>query len=178
MRFCDFLSLDLGTLPEYHLIIMYNRKKYVLTFLDIGSHVAITAFFAWLFYKHTLGWLWPCLAVLGGILIDLDHFLDYFMYYGAKFDIRDFVCNRFLASGKIYLVFHAWELIFILLGLSFFVSWIFPLAISMAAHILFDQLTNHPGEPFFYFLAYRWYHKFDLKKISMRRYLLFKEKNI
>ena len=119
-------------------------------------HIVMTITLAWFFYRVTGAWVWPALSVLGGILIDTDHLLDYFFHYGLKFSTGRFLRNTYLDSGKIYVIFHSWEIVFFLLGLSYFVYWLYPLAISMAIHILWDQLT--------------------FEKISPRRYRLFKEK--
>jgi len=151
-------------------------KKYIITFTDIAVHLIMTGILVWFFYKATGNWIWPALSVAGGILIDVDHFLDYFFHYGFKFRPRYFLCNTYLESGKIYIVFHSWEIVFILFGLSYIVQWLYPLAVGMAVHILWDQLTFGQVEPLFYFLSYRWYHGFDLEKISPRRFYLFKEK--
>ena len=176
----QYMSKDTKT--QCHKIIrpglekMTRKKKYITTFTDITMHVVMTVALAWVFYIVTGGWLWPLLAVLGGILIDVDHFLDYFFHYRFKFSAEHFLCNTYLESGKSYVIFHSWEIVFILLGFSYVISWLYPIALSMAIHILWDQLTFGRIEPYFYFLTYRWYHGFDLKKISPRRFYLFHEK--
>ncbi|MHB8903924.1 MAG: hypothetical protein ACYC40_02390, partial [Patescibacteria group bacterium] len=55
-------------------------------------------------------------AILGGFFIDLDHVLEYFLYYGWHFNLNYFLAGReFLLSNKIHLFFHAWEYIPVLL---------------------------------------------------------------
>ena len=54
------------------------------------------------------------IAFLGGVLIDLDHLFDYFLAFGAKFNLTYFAKGyQFLKSDKIYIPFHSWEIVII-----------------------------------------------------------------
>lgn len=117
---------------------------------------------------------WLCLAValVGGFLIDLDHLLEYFLVFGSHFNLHYFVQGReFLVSGRIYLLFHAWEWV-ALLALS---AWLMrpkkrlkvillTLAVALAAHLLSDCLINH-YPPQFYSLGYRATQHFSAEKL-------------
>ena len=97
----------------------------------------------------------------GSIVIDLDHFIDYFLYYGFRFNLRRFLSLECLLSGKVYIVLHSWELVFFLVAVSavFDLSYLFFFSLAMAVHLSFD--TIHRIRPLFYFLIYRACHKFD-----------------
>ncbi|MDP2944024.1 MAG: hypothetical protein Q8N57_00385 [bacterium] len=101
-------------------------------------------------------------GTLGGFLIDLDHVLEYFFTFGLHFNLNYFLTGRgFLISDRIFLVFHAWEYIPILL----IVAWllrrrknisIFLLALTFGAivHMTSDCfLNNYP--PRNYSIIYR-----------------------
>jgi hypothetical protein len=106
------------------------------------------------------------MVFIGGILIDLDHFIDYFLYAGFKFNLRGFLLIDNLKSGRIYIIFHSWELIFLiyLLGLLFGVHrYAAALSISMLAHMSIDSFFQKSIVP--YFFLYRWHNRFDAKRI-------------
>jgi hypothetical protein len=147
--------------------IVNNRiyRKYRDTFLDIAIHLAVTAILALFFYKLTGSWVWPVLALLGGIFIDLDHFIDYFLYFGWKFSLKDFLDHRYLDSGKVYIFFHSWELAAGAWIFSIVFSWLVPVAASMTLHLFIDFLFSHRCRPQFLSLLYRRRHKFDYDKL-------------
>ena len=90
-------------------------------------------------------------ALASGVLIDVDHALDFFNWYVRK-DARFSL-----------LAFHAWE--FALVGLVLILAlWSHPVllaaAIGYAGHIATDHIANRL-HPFAYFLSYRLLHRFD-----------------
>jgi hypothetical protein len=117
-------------------------------------------------------WLCLTVALAGGFLIDLDHILEYFLIFGPHFNFYCFIQGReFLVSGKIYLLFHAWEWV-ALLALSVWLMRpkkrlkviLLTLAVAMAAHLLSDCLINHyPLQ--FYSLGYRASQNFSAAKL-------------
>jgi riboflavin transporter FmnP len=89
-------------------------------------------------------------GILGGFFIDFDHILEYFLFFGPHFNLVYFLQGReFLLTDKIYIWFHAWEYIPILL----FVAWLwrskktvatFILALTLAGavHLVTDSFIN------------------------------------
>lgn len=119
---------------------------------------------------------WPATisCFLSGVLIDTDHYLEYYIFR-KKFPFRYKDLVEFCWDSKVdkqYLFFHAYEYLFILWFLiSFFYLgkiWI-GIAIGLTTHILFDQFTN-PIKPFFYFLTYRIKYGFEKTKILPKEY--------
>ena len=119
---------------------------------------------------------WPATlsCFLSGILIDTDHYLEYWATIKKfPFHYQDLI-NFFYDTKqtKNYLIFHAYEYLIILWGsIAYFHLgnvWI-GLAIGLTAHILFDQFTN-PGKPLFYFLTYRILNQFEKSKILTDKY--------
>lgn len=89
-------------------------------------------------------------GILGGFLIDLDHVLEYFIFFGLSFNLGNFLEGwQFLLSNKIYLWFHAWEYIPILLIMAWMLKKyqvlkiiFITLALTSGIHLLSDVLIN------------------------------------
>jgi hypothetical protein len=121
-------------------------------------------------------------AFIGGFLIDLDHLLDYFLAFGAKFNLTYFLKGyAFLKTDKIYVFFHSWELViiffllFLLLSNNSFPTFkpsnlrtiqilLFSFSLSLFLHLSVDAFTNNM-KPQSYFLLYRVHTNFELKKL-------------
>jgi hypothetical protein len=149
---------------------MEKRKssKKASAVIDLALHFVFTFLLAWFFYHFTGRWTWVILAVFGGILIDLDHFIDYFRYYGLKFNLKDFLESRQLASGKVFIFFHSWELVLLVWGLSIVFAWMIPLAAGMTLHLLVDCLYSHRRDILFLSLIYRWRKRFSTDKLDLQ----------
>ncbi len=142
-----------------------QRKTLFRTIIDLAAHLTCTLVLAVWFYHITAGLLWPFMAFLGGVLVDVDHFLDYFLHFGASFVPVDFFTHRQKISGKCYIIFHSWEIIFVLWISSIFVIWLTPLVTAMTVHLLIDHFTSHRSNPLFYSLTYRIKHKFSFERM-------------
>jgi len=140
------------------------RPKKIL-FLDLSAHFLITLIFSVFIYLRYLDFKMVGLVFLGGILIDLDHLFDYFLFFGWDFRLDKFLSSYFLLSGKVYLPFHSWELIFIL---SFFTLvynslWLSIFTLSLGLHILTDHIQRK--DPLFYFMLYRLFCNFEVGQL-------------
>lgn len=146
-----------------------NRNRYwnKLT-LDLLAHLIVTLSLACIFFAKGNSLMAVFCCFVGGILIDLDHLLDYFSWYGNKFNIKDFLGSRYFAeSGKLYLPFHSWELI-IMLWVGAFATglgWIYALSSSMTAHMVIDHAI-HKKKPLYYSLVNRWIKGFDHNRLD------------
>lgn len=119
---------------------------------------------------------WP--ATLGcffsGVLIDLDHYLDYCIIHKKfPFKYQDLVEFCFDIDVKQhYLFLHAYELMFILWVLIYYLGlgkiWI-GIALGLTTHMIFDQFTN-PIKPLFYLITYRAMNGFEKSKIMTDQY--------
>jgi hypothetical protein len=138
------------------------------TVIDLTAHVVFTLLLSWFFYYFTERWTWAVITVFGGILIDIDHFIDYFLHFGWKFNLEDFFESRQLASGKVFLFFHSWELVLLIWTLSVLFSWMIPLAAGMTLHLLIDCLYSHRRDILFLSLIYRWRNRFRTDKLNLQ----------
>lgn len=135
-------------------------------------HLSLSLFAGWIAWIVTGNPYVFIPALIGGVLVDIDHLIDYFFAYGTNFKLSYFMRGRqFHKSNKTYILFHSWELVFILFILTFQLSDLLtlrPLFLSFSfayfLHLLFDSLINHMRAPS-YFLLYRLVKKFDLKTL-------------
>jgi len=108
-----------------------------------------------------------------GLLIDFDHFLDYFKAYGFnKFNLNNFLsCAYFKEKNKLYFIFHGFEYGFILIILgSIFNSYqgfFYYGGISLILHIIIDTYFNS-SKIISYFIIYRIYKNFNYKEIILK----------
>jgi hypothetical protein len=120
----------------------------LLIHLSIHFILAISA--GYLVYK-----IWSRLytslvaALIGGVLIDLDHLIDYYIAFGLNFRLDHIISGfEFLKNEKIYLFFHAWEYVAIFMILAFFLknksikSIFLGLAMGILLHLVVDIYLN------------------------------------
>lgn len=102
---------------------------------------------------------------LSGVLIDLDHLLDFFIFSKAKFSVKAlFLYYREIKIDKLLLVFHSYELYAILLFAGYFIKndIYIGILIGMGLHLILDQLGNRhllnksKSSAWFYFISYRY----------------------
>ncbi|MDD4956918.1 MAG: hypothetical protein PHH49_02280 [Candidatus Omnitrophica bacterium] len=142
-------------------------KKYIFVTIDILTHVLVTALVSFYLYKVTGRVSWIVLCFAGGVLIDLDHLLDYFVYYGGTFSPGKFFSHAYLGSGKCYLVFHSYELLIALWVFGAHFHLMIPVAAGMTGHMLIDLLYSHRRTPLALSLFYRAYLGFSAERAGM-----------
>lgn len=99
-----------------------------------------------------------------GVLVDLDHFIDYWYSEGRVcFDLHTFLRTRYWKrSGRLFVLFHAFEylpLVFLIWQAWKGRRWAVAATAAMSSHLLADHLVNEL-KPFGYFLLYRLAHGF------------------
>lgn len=132
-------------------------------------HVIVSIGLSGLMVYWFRSWAAGVSCLLSGILIDLDHHLDYF-FIRKKFPLRyrqllDY-CEKD-PCGRLYLIFHSYELL-LLFWMSIYYFrlneiWI-AAALSASVHLLCDQMSN-PFKLLAYFFIYRFKHGFERKEI-------------
>lgn len=110
-----------------------------------------------------------------GILIELDHHLDYWIVRGhipwryAQLKEHCFESR----IEKVYVFFHSWEqqiFLWTLIGV-FHLGWVWiGLVLGMTTHMIADAIAN-PFRPLGYALLYRCYHQFDANRIFKEGFL-------
>lgn len=141
---------------------MPTPNAHTRNILDICAHCIVTLLLSAAILISTHDMRYVIFIIAGGILVDLDHLIDYHACYGRRFYLPEFLNTRYLVkSGKVYLVLHSWELNFLVLcaaivtnspGLLLFFA-------SFTLHLIIDNVQRH--NPWFYLLSYRWAKGFD-----------------
>ena len=129
-------------------------------------HLYVSTAAAGVLYLVTNSFLSSLGCILSGVFIDIDHFLEFFLFSNEKLSPSNFV--KFYANiryKKAYVLFHSYELIVIVWyftvksGNNFF----FGISIGYTLHLFFDLIYN----PVFwqgYSLLYRIFSGFSKKK--------------
>lgn len=130
--------------------------------LDLSAHFFVTLSLTALVYITTANFQYALAVIAGGIFIDLDHLVDYFICFGASFDLKKFFQGAAVESGKVYLFLHSWELILILLCLSLVLNsgLLLALFLGMSAHLLIDNFQRK--NLLAYIFIYRAWNKFKI----------------
>jgi hypothetical protein len=130
----------------------------------VKYHVAYSSAVAGSLYLVSGSWQMAAASMVTGVLIDIDHSVEYLVEHGFSLDIRRFFRLVFEAQyRRVFYVLHAWEWLFLAVpavwaarGSAVAVG----LLIGYLLHLSLDQLSNR-GTPFTYFLIWRWRQGFD-----------------
>ena len=103
---------------------------------------------------------------LTGVLLDIDHALDYVLNFGWRLRPSHFFSSfKYEAFDNIVVFLHSWEFIVVYLALLWFMNWE-PVAIGAVVgillHISLDHIFNAHSR-LAYFLSYRLWHNFSAK---------------
>lgn len=127
-------------------------------FLDELKHGIINLLFAGLFYYKYKNLKLSLLVLFVTYIIDIDHLVDYFLYYGASFSFSTFIgLDYFRITQRAVVPFHAWEWVILLVMTSTqtkkYKLTLLAIATGMFAHLIWDSITV--GSPLFYSILYR-----------------------
>lgn len=116
-------------------------------------------------------WAIP-IALISGVLVDVDHLFDYFKFVRfRRFDLKEFTAAKYFDySGKVYLPLHVFELAITLAIIGYFtaIHWLFySLTLSLIFHLIFDTISNKPIWPT-YFLTFRIAKNFNYKSFDFK----------
>jgi len=110
-------------------------------------------------------------TLISGFFVDFDHFIDYFLAFGSKFNLNYFINGyQFLKSDKIYILFHGWEYVIVLLAFliiikdKLFKTVFLGLALGLIFHLTSDVVIDgiHPKT---YYLIQRIKSGFNVEKL-------------
>ncbi|MFZ5982157.1 MAG: hypothetical protein ACOYS2_01110 [Patescibacteria group bacterium] len=146
--------------------------------MNLYLHLSIHLFFAllaglivWLFFRRNL-FLALMGGLLGGFMVDFDHFIDYFLAFSWNFQLDWFVKGyEFLKLDQIHLFFHAWEYVIILIALGIFLAskkakvFFFSLALGLFFHLSGDVIMNEGLQIRSYSMIYKIKSGFQIEKL-------------
>lgn len=122
------------------------------------SHGIVALPFAYFLWIKTKSIKKAIAVVILTYLVDFDHLLEYFLYFGSDFDLIEFLKVEYFRNfGKIHVPLHSWEIAFVLGYLSWkykFKGWVSVFFVALLAHLIWDTYSNGLP-PLFYFTTYR-----------------------
>lgn len=126
------------------------------------------ALILWFFTKSIYA---AALCFFSGFLVDLDHFLEFFIHFGAKgLSFRKVykACEN-MVFKKLYLFFHVAEFAIILWVFYYFTKNIYVLAaaIGLTLHLILD-FTGNPLHFKSYFFTRRFMRGFEIEWKKLR----------
>jgi hypothetical protein len=128
--------------------------------MKTSAHIITSAALAGALYAHSHSAPESAVCFLSGVLIDLDHLIDFYLFSGEKFSVEAFFSWCLERWKKITLLFHSYELYGMLcLAAGYFDSAVLRGVLWGAGlHLGLDQIANsrkYRLSPWFYLLGYR-----------------------
>lgn len=143
--------------------------------MKIKHHALASTIISGILYSVFKSWGLAAASFISGILVDLDHVIDYWIEHGLQFDLKRFFKyfdeKNFENRKRLYFIFHAWEwliILFVVARLTDWNLWVTGLLVGYGQHIILDELYNsfkYRIRPFVwgYFLLWRWKNGFRFK---------------
>jgi hypothetical protein len=132
--------------------------------MRVKHHVVISLALSGIVYVVFRSWGMSIALLASGILIDLDHILDYLLTHRMRFRRQDFFRYFYEQQyQKLFLLFHGWEWVAlwgVLAWKTGWDSWPAGVFIGMGHHLVLDQMSYGPG-PGGYSLLWRLKNGFD-----------------
>ena len=143
--------------------------------MSVIGHSIITLTLGSILYKATQSVPGFFMFLSAGVLIDIDHYIDYVRERGLGFDLKKIYVecrDSYKNFDKIVIFLHSYEIVLISWLLIFRfdlnILWI-NATMSLALHIFIDQLVNPTVSPFAYFFSFRAINKFKVEKLFKER---------
>ncbi len=137
--------------------------------MKLKHHITASIILSAFFFAISKSWIIFTSSLLSGVLIDLDHVLDYFCEFKKRFSVKKFFDIYYNGNVLfIMVIFHSWELLALLSICAILMSWnpwIIGITIGFTQHVVVDQIFNKPNKWLFFFL-WRLNNGFDAKKMS------------
>ena len=134
--------------------------------MTITQHAGITSVVCAGLYFASHSWSMAIACFVAGVLIDLDHFLDYLVNFSPRLGFRHFFdCFENQVFDRIIVFLHAWE--WVVLAIVIAAVTLSDVTIGIAAgmllHMTLDQVFNRHNACG-YFLLFRLANRFDAKR--------------
>ncbi len=139
--------------------------------MKIEHHVTLSTVISGILFAVFKSWELSITSFIAGILIDIDHVIDYFIEHGLRSNLKEFLPYFYKEKHrKITLLFHGWEWLFCLGAaaiLTEFNPYVTGVLIGYGHHIAFDYFYNKTSV-WTYSLIWRWKKNFDSQTIFPR----------
>jgi hypothetical protein len=127
--------------------------------MKLHHHVAFSTTISVFLFLVFKSWYLSVTCLLSGILIDLDHFIDYYREQGINLDIKNFftICEN-AQFERVFLVLHGWEWILLCAAAGWVSGWnplVTGVAIGLGQHLILDAFYNSTSVRT-YSIIWRW----------------------
>lgn len=110
-------------------------------------------------------------CVTAGVLVDLDHLIEYKNYCGDEWKWEEFSTGSYFdAKGTIKVIFHSWEAVAAMWGIVLTrdgirrKNFLYGVAVGYTLHLILDQIGNNVNNKG-YFELYRWFVDWQQDKL-------------
>ncbi len=139
--------------------------------MKLIHHIAVSSLTSGILFAIFKSWGLSLASLCSGILIDLDHVLDYIIEHNFPFNSKNFFPFFYREQHtRIRLIFHGWEWLLclgIIATMTDFNPWITGALIGYGVHIVSDYFYSKANLRS-YSLLWRWINKFDSELIFPR----------
>ena len=113
-------------------------------------------------------------CVASGVLVDLDHLIEYKNYCGNHWGWEEFSTGVYFdKKGTVKVIFHSWEAASVLWSIVLArdgirkKSLLYGVAAGYTLHLILDQIGNHLNK-MGYFELYRWFVDWQQDKLEAK----------
>lgn len=139
--------------------------------MKIEHHITLSTVISGALYAIFESWELSISSLIAGILIDIDHTIDYCIECGLRFDRNEFLSYFYNEKHqKITLFLHGWEWLFCLGVATVFAEfnpWVTGMLIGYAHHMVFDYFYSRTSI-LTYSLVWRWRKNFNSQTLFPR----------
>ncbi|MDE6846211.1 MAG: hypothetical protein K2J99_10665 [Lachnospiraceae bacterium] len=121
-------------------------------------------------------------CVAAGVLVDLDHLIEYKKFCGDDWKWEEFSTGRYFdAKGTVKVIFHSWEAAAVMWGIVLAQDGIrkknllYGIAAGYTLHLILDQIGNNMCK-MGYFELYRWLVDWKQSRLTADKEKRWKEK--
>jgi hypothetical protein len=134
--------------------------------MKLKHHITASIIISAFLFTISKSWIIFTSSLISGVLIDIDHVLDYFWDYGINLRIKKFFEVMYSKKiSRLWLIFHSWELLFLLIICAFLMSWnpwIVGTIIGFTHHLISDQIFYKLNK-WSYFFFWRMKNSFSVE---------------
>lgn len=130
----------------------------------IKQHAAASTLVAGGLFVISGSWQMAAASLVSGVLVDVDHTVEYAVEHGISWDFKRFLHLVYEAKYKrVFYLLHGWEWLavgLIAVSATGWTAWGSGLLVGYGQHLLLDQFGNR-GTFWSYSLLWRWKQGFD-----------------
>ncbi len=134
--------------------------------MKLKHHITASIIISALLLAISKSWIIFTSSLISGVLIDIDHILDYLWEFRKPFIIKEFIdLNYQRKTLFLMIVFHSWELLALLSICAFLMSWnpwIVGTIIGFTHHLILDQIFYKLNK-WSYFFFWRMKNSFSVE---------------